>query len=185
MKGLKPVTLTWRPESLRHKVYDKVYHKPIFRLLIITCKQILNTFLLIELACLHVACVIAQKDCKQWFAELNTDLDKVFTLVRLNHEQRLIGNLHLVGFGDNSIHIEFVWNVEELWRKKGNSRFVCSLPPSLFHRCARWRAGESNYLTCFQIGQDAQAEAATIEVTASAPFLLVWTNSLIGMCVDV
>lgn len=34
------------------------------------------------LACLHVACVITQKDYKQWFAELNTDLDKVLEVTK-------------------------------------------------------------------------------------------------------
>lgn len=28
-------------------------------------------------ACLHMACVILGKDCKQWFAELNVDMEKV------------------------------------------------------------------------------------------------------------
>lgn len=36
----------------------------------------------IALACLHIACVMTQKDCKQWFAELNTDLDKVLEIAR-------------------------------------------------------------------------------------------------------
>ncbi|KAJ6222947.1 hypothetical protein RDWZM_001492 [Blomia tropicalis] len=36
----------------------------------------------IALACLHIACVITQKDCKQWFAELNTDLDKILEITR-------------------------------------------------------------------------------------------------------
>eukprot|EP00096_Caligus_rogercresseyi_P011353 TRINITY_DN4440_c0_g1_i1.p1 TRINITY_DN4440_c0_g1~~TRINITY_DN4440_c0_g1_i1.p1 ORF type:complete len:275 (+),score=90.61 TRINITY_DN4440_c0_g1_i1:1195-2019(+) len=31
----------------------------------------------IALACLHIACVILNKDCVQWFAELNVDLEKV------------------------------------------------------------------------------------------------------------
>ncbi|KAI7693114.1 hypothetical protein SSS_08079 [Sarcoptes scabiei] len=34
----------------------------------------------IALACLHLACVITQKDHKHWFAELNTDLDKVLEI---------------------------------------------------------------------------------------------------------
>lgn len=28
-------------------------------------------------ACLNMACVILQKDCKHWFAELNVDMEKV------------------------------------------------------------------------------------------------------------
>lgn len=30
-------------------------------------------------ACLHVACVVQQKDARQWFAELSVDMDKVRT----------------------------------------------------------------------------------------------------------
>ncbi|CAK9250475.1 unnamed protein product [Sphagnum jensenii] len=36
----------------------------------------------IALACLHMACVITQRDYKQWFAELNTDLDKILEITR-------------------------------------------------------------------------------------------------------
>lgn len=32
-------------------------------------------------ACLHVACVVQQKDARQWFAELSVDMDKVSRLV--------------------------------------------------------------------------------------------------------
>uniref|UniRef100_A0A3B4GEP2 Cyclin C n=1 Tax=Pundamilia nyererei TaxID=303518 RepID=A0A3B4GEP2_9CICH len=32
---------------------------------------------MIALACLHVACVVQQKDARQWFAELSVDMDKV------------------------------------------------------------------------------------------------------------
>lgn len=28
-------------------------------------------------ACLHVACVVQQKDARQWFAELSVDMEKV------------------------------------------------------------------------------------------------------------
>ena len=31
----------------------------------------------IALACIHMACVIHNKDCKNWFAELRVDLEKV------------------------------------------------------------------------------------------------------------
>jgi len=31
----------------------------------------------IALSCIHMACVILNKDCKQWFVELHVDLDKV------------------------------------------------------------------------------------------------------------
>lgn len=30
-------------------------------------------------ACLHVACVVQQKDARQWFAELSVDMEKVVT----------------------------------------------------------------------------------------------------------
>ena len=35
----------------------------------------------IYLACLHIACVITQRDFKLWFAELNTDSDKVIKII--------------------------------------------------------------------------------------------------------
>lgn len=31
-------------------------------------------------ACLHVACVVQQKDARQWFSELCVDMDKVSIL---------------------------------------------------------------------------------------------------------
>uniref|UniRef100_A0AAY5KH96 Cyclin-C n=1 Tax=Esox lucius TaxID=8010 RepID=A0AAY5KH96_ESOLU len=34
---------------------------------------------MIALACLHVACVVQQKDARQWFAELSVDMEKVRT----------------------------------------------------------------------------------------------------------
>ncbi|XP_074597825.1 cyclin C isoform X2 [Brevipalpus obovatus] len=37
---------------------------------------------LIAIACLHMGCVICGKDYKQWFAELNVDLDKVLDITR-------------------------------------------------------------------------------------------------------
>ncbi|XP_053203863.1 cyclin-C-like isoform X2 [Panonychus citri] len=37
---------------------------------------------LIAIACLHMGCVISAKDFKQWFAELNVDLDKVLEITR-------------------------------------------------------------------------------------------------------
>ncbi|XP_053649756.1 cyclin-C [Cherax quadricarinatus] len=36
----------------------------------------------IALSCIHMACVVHQKDCKQWFAELNTDLDRIMEITR-------------------------------------------------------------------------------------------------------
>lgn len=36
--------------------------------------------LLFFLACLHVACVVQQKDARQWFAELSVDMEKVLSL---------------------------------------------------------------------------------------------------------
>ena len=32
-------------------------------------------------ASLHIACVIQQRDLKQWIAELSVDMDKVITLI--------------------------------------------------------------------------------------------------------
>ncbi|XP_067669409.1 cyclin-C-like isoform X2 [Haliotis asinina] len=37
---------------------------------------------IIALACLHMACVIKQKDIKQWFAELSVDMDKILEVTR-------------------------------------------------------------------------------------------------------
>ncbi|ESP04928.1 hypothetical protein LOTGIDRAFT_211728 [Lottia gigantea] len=37
---------------------------------------------LIAIACLHMACVIKQKDVKQWFAELSVDMDKILEISR-------------------------------------------------------------------------------------------------------
>ena len=39
-------------------------------------KSMINSFQ-IALACIHMACVIHNKDCKNWFAELRVDLEKV------------------------------------------------------------------------------------------------------------
>lgn len=37
--------------------------------------------LIFFLACLHVACVVQQKDARQWFAELSVDMEKVLFLL--------------------------------------------------------------------------------------------------------
>jgi cyclin C len=37
---------------------------------------------LIALACLHIACVMQKKDTKQWFSELNVDMEKIFEITR-------------------------------------------------------------------------------------------------------
>ena len=37
---------------------------------------------LISLACLHIACVIQQKDLRQWLAECNVDMDKILEISR-------------------------------------------------------------------------------------------------------
>ena len=37
---------------------------------------------LVALSCLHMACVIKEKDTKQWFAELSVDMDKVLEITR-------------------------------------------------------------------------------------------------------
>ncbi|KTG36628.1 hypothetical protein cypCar_00009801 [Cyprinus carpio] len=34
-------------------------------------------------ACLHVACVVQQKDARQWFAELSVDMDKILEIIRV------------------------------------------------------------------------------------------------------
>jgi cyclin C len=36
---------------------------------------------LIALACLNLACVIQKKDAKQWFSELNVDMEKVLLFI--------------------------------------------------------------------------------------------------------
>ena len=38
---------------------------------------------MIVLACLHVACVLQQKDARQWFAELSVDKEKVIFRIPL------------------------------------------------------------------------------------------------------
>lgn len=42
----------------------------------------INFFSKLLSACIHMACVVHQKDCKQWFAELNTDLDRLMEITR-------------------------------------------------------------------------------------------------------
>lgn len=37
---------------------------------------------LIALGCLHIACVHLKKDAKQWFSELNVDMEKIFEVVK-------------------------------------------------------------------------------------------------------
>ncbi|EDL05560.1 cyclin C, isoform CRA_d, partial [Mus musculus] len=38
---------------------------------------------MIALACLHVACVVQQKDARQWFAELSVDMEKILEIIRV------------------------------------------------------------------------------------------------------
>uniref|UniRef100_A0A8D3BXZ8 Cyclin C n=1 Tax=Scophthalmus maximus TaxID=52904 RepID=A0A8D3BXZ8_SCOMX len=38
---------------------------------------------MIALACLHVACVVQQKDARQWFSELSVDMDKILEIIRV------------------------------------------------------------------------------------------------------
>uniref|UniRef100_A0A8C6DA55 Cyclin-like domain-containing protein n=1 Tax=Moschus moschiferus TaxID=68415 RepID=A0A8C6DA55_MOSMO len=38
---------------------------------------------MIALACLHVACVVQQKDTRQWFAELSVDIEKILEIIRV------------------------------------------------------------------------------------------------------
>jgi cyclin C len=45
---------------------------------------------LIALACLNLACVVQKKDAKQWFSDLNVDMEKVLAIFQsfffnLNH----------------------------------------------------------------------------------------------------
>jgi cyclin C len=37
---------------------------------------------LIALACLNISCLIQKKDAKQWFSELNVDMEKIFEITR-------------------------------------------------------------------------------------------------------
>ena len=37
---------------------------------------------LIALASLHIACVMQKRDAKQWFSELNVDMEKIFEITR-------------------------------------------------------------------------------------------------------
>lgn len=39
--------------------------------------NLIMSSLFVPAACLHVACVVQQKDARQWFAELSVDMDKV------------------------------------------------------------------------------------------------------------
>uniref|UniRef100_A0A2K6SN88 Cyclin-C n=1 Tax=Saimiri boliviensis boliviensis TaxID=39432 RepID=A0A2K6SN88_SAIBB len=39
--------------------------------------------LMIALACLHIACVVQQKDARQWFAELYVDIEKILKIIRV------------------------------------------------------------------------------------------------------
>ncbi|TRY90843.1 hypothetical protein DNTS_020869 [Danionella cerebrum] len=36
-----------------------------------------------DMACLHVACVVQQKDARQWFAELSVDMEKILEIIRV------------------------------------------------------------------------------------------------------
>ena len=47
---------------------------------------------LIALACLHIACVMQKRDAKQWFSELNVDMEKVisYNLLLLMFKELLI-----------------------------------------------------------------------------------------------
>jgi hypothetical protein len=41
------------------------------------CSVVLTHLPVLFVAALHMACVVHQKDCKQWFAELSVDMGKV------------------------------------------------------------------------------------------------------------
>lgn len=36
-----------------------------------------------SVSCLHVACVVQQKDARQWFAELSVDMEKILEIIRV------------------------------------------------------------------------------------------------------
>ncbi|KAG8522146.1 Cyclin-C [Galemys pyrenaicus] len=50
--------------------------------------------LIFFLACLHVACVVQQKDARQWFAELSVDMEKVFKIPLILEIIRVILKLY-------------------------------------------------------------------------------------------
>uniref|UniRef100_A0A673H1M6 Cyclin-C n=1 Tax=Sinocyclocheilus rhinocerous TaxID=307959 RepID=A0A673H1M6_9TELE len=52
-------------------------------LLPLACGQSYRLCLLPPPACLHVACVVQQKDARQWFAELSVDMDKILEIIRV------------------------------------------------------------------------------------------------------
>ncbi|KAF3849747.1 hypothetical protein F7725_019466 [Dissostichus mawsoni] len=58
-----------------------VYHP--YRPLLQTDLCLLYPPFMIALACLHVACVVQQKDARQWFAELSVDMDKILEIIRV------------------------------------------------------------------------------------------------------
>ena len=60
-----------------------------------------------------MACVILQKDYKQWFAELNIDLDKVSFYSKINVILKLINQLFLYQILEITRHI---LNLYELWK---------------------------------------------------------------------
>lgn len=45
----------------------------------------MGLYLIFFPACLHVACVVQQKDARQWFAELSVDMEKVFFKIPLSN----------------------------------------------------------------------------------------------------
>lgn len=49
-------------------------------------------------ACLHVACVVQQKDARQWFAELSVDMDKVRVALWLRRNYHSLENVLYVIF---------------------------------------------------------------------------------------
>ena len=52
---------------------------------------------------MHMACVMTQKDCKQWFSELNTDLDRIMEITR------------------------YILNLYELWKSYDESKEIKAL----------------------------------------------------------
>jgi hypothetical protein len=70
---------------------------------------------LIALACLNLACVIQKKDAKQWFSELNVDIEKVLFLFQTLKCSYLFFEFHLQkGLRNHSTFAVFVRLMEDV-----------------------------------------------------------------------
>ncbi|XP_064649185.1 cyclin-C-like [Lineus longissimus] len=74
---------------------------------------------LIALACLHMACVIQQKDCKNWFAELSVDMDKILDITR-----------YILGLYELWKNYDEKKEIYGLLQKMPKPKFAPSRPPS-------------------------------------------------------